>query len=135
MRDQPDPRAEAGRIRTGHFGTPANTGCQGAFACKLITGADCVIIADDGRDWTVEGMPGKPWEHVSVSMPDRCPIWEEMDEIKDMFWRPDEVVLQFHVAKQDHINHHPHCLHLWRQVGVEVPMPPPICVAPGGVKP
>lgn len=57
---------------------------------------------------------GMGWDHVSVSLPFRCPTWEEMDFVKDLFFNPDEVVMQLHVAKTDHINRHPYCLHLWR---------------------
>ena len=39
------------------------------------------------------------WEHVSVSLPDRCPTWEEMCFIKDLFWNSDECVVQYHPPK------------------------------------
>src|SRR5690349_6482303 len=31
---------------------------------------------------------GEGWEHVSISIPseDRCPTWEEMCFVKDLFW-------------------------------------------------
>ena len=69
------------------------------------------------------------WEHVSVSLPNRCPNWPEMDFIKDLFWMPSETVMQLHVPKDDHRNLHPHCLHLWRPTRAEIPRPPGILVA------
>jgi hypothetical protein len=75
------------------------------------------------------------WEHVSVSVrvpgETRCPTWEEMCEIKDMFWDKDETVIQYHPAEADYVNMHPHTLHLWKPIGVELPTPPSIMV---GVK-
>lgn len=57
---------------------------------------------------------GGGWDHVSVSLPTRCPTWEEMSYVKKLFFHPDETVMQLHVPEQQHINCHPHCLHLWR---------------------
>lgn len=70
------------------------------------------------------------WEHVSVSLPNRCPNWLEMHHIKQLFWSDDEAVMQLHPPQSDYRNHHPHCLHLWRPVEQEIPLPPGILVAP-----
>lgn len=64
------------------------------------------------------------WEHVSVSLPNRCPTWEEMCMIKDLFFEPEELVVQYHPPASDHINNHNYCLHLWRNAEKEIPMPP-----------
>jgi len=58
---------------------------------------------------------GDGWEHVSVSTKVRTPTWEEMCFIKDLFWDDEDWVIQFHPASDNHINLHPHCLHLWRK--------------------
>lgn len=42
---------------------------------------------------------GGGWEHVSVSLSNRCPTWEEMCMVKDIFWGEDECVIQFHPPK------------------------------------
>jgi hypothetical protein len=73
---------------------------------------------------------GGGWEHVSVSHPDRCPTWEEMDEIKRRFWAPQDTVMQLHVPVSDHKSLHDYCLHLWRPLTGEIPRPPSIMVAP-----
>lgn len=72
------------------------------------------------------------WEHVSVrarSMNDkkktyeRVPNWMEMSWLKELFWRDDESVIQFHPAKSEHVNLHPHVLHLWKYRKADFPMP------------
>lgn len=72
------------------------------------------------------------WEHVSVSLPNRCPNWLEMCHIKDLFWLPEECVVQFHPPKSVYRNFHPFCLHLWRNVDHDFPLPEPGLVAPEG---
>jgi hypothetical protein len=59
------------------------------------------------------------WDHVSVSLSSRVPSYEEMCFIKDLFFRDDEVAMQLHVAKADHINTNKNVLHLWRPQTVE----------------
>lgn len=85
-------------------------------------------IPFSGRDLLVIASTGLAWEHVSVSLKNRCPNWKEMDFIKDLFWENDQVVMQLHVAKKDHINLCDTCLHLWRPVDQEIPLPPRIMV-------
>lgn len=62
---------------------------------------------------------GQGWDHVSVSLPNRCPTWEEMDFVKNLFFKEDEVAMQLHVNGKTKINLHPYCLHLWRPQGKE----------------
>lgn len=57
------------------------------------------------------------WEHVSVSTHKRCPTWEEMCFIKDLFWGEEDLVMQLHPPKSEYVNNHPYCLHLWRKAG------------------
>lgn len=65
------------------------------------------------------------WDHVSVSLPNRCPTWDEMDFIKRLFFAPHEVAIQLHPAESDHISNHKYCLHIWGNVEKEIPLPPP----------
>jgi hypothetical protein len=67
---------------------------------------------------------GQGWDHVSVSIEDRTPTWEEMDRIKRMFFKDKETAVQYHVPVNDHINIHPHCLHLWSPRTRFMPVPP-----------
>jgi len=68
------------------------------------------------------------WQHVSVSLPNRCPNWVEMSFIKDLFWSDEETVMQFHPKKSEYINNHPYCLHLWRKRGENFKLPPSILI-------
>jgi len=69
------------------------------------------------------------WEHVSVSIENRCPTWEEMCLVKSLFWEPEDTVVQFHPPESDYVNAHRFCLHLWRYKGI-MPRPPSITVGP-----
>src|SRR5688572_20307232 len=90
-------------------------GCNGAFIFnKVVPQIEYRIIASSGEGW----------EHVSVTLNrSRCPTWEEMCEIKGMFWNDDECVVQFHAPKSDYINNHPYCLHLWKPIGYNIKTP------------
>lgn len=81
-------------------------------------------ISFEGRYLHVIASHGLDWDHVSVSLETRCPNWREMSHIKSLFWEDDEVVMQLHVAKKDHINIHPYCLHLWKPQTDKIPLPP-----------
>lgn len=77
------------------------------------------------------------WEHVSLSILEpngkggfRCvmPTWDDMCAVKAMFWDDEECVVQFHPPKSEYVNNHPACLHLWKCVNAEFPLPPSILV-------
>lgn len=73
---------------------------------------------------------GMGWDHVSVSTPRRCPSWNEMDEVKQEFFGLHTCVMQLHVPVAEHVNFHPHCLHLWRPQMLVIPQPPALMVGP-----
>lgn len=73
---------------------------------------------------------GGGWEHVSVSLPNRCPSWDEMEAVKRIFWRDDECAMQLHPALSQYVNYHPYSLHLWRPIGQTIPLPPVEFVGP-----
>ncbi len=82
---------------------------------------------------------GEGWEHVSISIvnlhdKDRCPIWEEMCFIKDIFWGQTDWVIQYHPAESDYISFHKYCLHLWRPINQKFPTPPSNLVGPKHVQ-
>jgi len=88
-----------------------------------------------GSAWKLKciASTGLGWEHVSASFPDRCPTWDEMCMVKDLFWTPEDCVMQLHVPLVDYVNCHPYTLHLWKPIGIEIPRPPSELV--GGGKP
>lgn len=92
------------------------------------TGVSLRVIASSGAAAKAEGMD--PWDHVSVSLPNRCPNWIEMEFIKRLFFDESEVAFQLHVPVSEHISFHPHCLHIWRPLHVQIPVPPAIMVGP-----
>lgn len=102
------------RVRDGRLGSDDDVGNAGAFDVRLRAGQRVFVIASDGGGW----------EHVSVSRRDRCPTWDEMCQVKALFWDEDDWVVQFHPARAEYVNNHPNCLHLWRPVLDEVPTPP-----------
>ena len=86
------------RIREGRVASDESYGNNGAFKIKNLN-----IIASDGYGW----------EHVSISLPHRAPKWNEMCRVKEMFWDDTDTVVQFHPPKNDYVNNHNYCLHLW----------------------
>ena len=56
------------------------------------------VFRRQGTLWNVIASWSGGWEHVSVSLPgqSRCPRWDEMCFIKDLFWAEDECVVQYH---------------------------------------
>jgi hypothetical protein len=79
-----------------------------------------------GRSFIVIASDGGGWDHVSVSPRNakRCPTWNEMCEIKKMFFEPEETIIEYHPPESDYINIHPYCLHLWRPQNQDIPTPP-----------
>jgi hypothetical protein len=72
---------------------------------------------------------GDGWEHLSVSLEHRCPTWDEMSAIAHKFFG-DAPAMQLHVPAAAHVNCHPNCLHWWRPIGREIPLPPGWMVGP-----
>jgi len=73
---------------------------------------------------------GGGWDHVSVSWPSRCPTWDEMCRVKDIFFRKEEACVEYHPAEKDYVNHHPYCLHIWKPQDEKLPIPPAFFVGP-----
>ena len=59
---------------------------------------------------------GAGWEHVSINDKRVTPSWEEMCELKEVFWKDEECVVQYHPPKSEYVNNLSHCLHLWRPI-------------------
>ena len=65
------------------------------------------------------------WQHVSISLEEsnRLPTWGMMCQIKELFWEPEDWVVQFHPATSEYVNNY-RCLHLWRCTSQAMPTPP-----------
>ena len=73
--------------------------------------------------WVIASF-GDGWDHVSVTLNrERCPKWSEMCMVKEMFFEPEEAVMQIHPPKSQYVNNHPYCLHLWRPHNCQIPLP------------
>jgi hypothetical protein len=107
MRDQLPLQLEQGRTRVGLYASDPGD----RYGLFLIMGpCDAMLkILSSGESTTDD-----PWEHVSISTEKRCPNWQEMCFVKDLFWGDDDCVIQYHPAKIDYINNHPYVLHLWK---------------------
>ncbi len=106
------------RLRSGPF--KSNPGdLHGAFLIDFQSNVLKVISS---------GKTDPDFEHVSVSLKNRCPNWKEMCFIKDCFWGDDEVVMQLHPAKKDWVNNMNTCLHLWKPTTADIPLPQSIAV-------
>jgi hypothetical protein len=118
---------EEGRVTHGGFpGHPYAT-LPGEPSGMFLVGELGIVVAP-ASEWEKDGMTGPAWDHVSVSREDRVPTWEDMCWVKDWFFEEEECVVQYHPPKKDYVNNNPRVLHLWRPVGVEIPMPPKIAV-------
>lgn len=92
-----------------------------------------VVSGHDGGKWMLRHRKpvlaviaswGGGWDHVSISTPVRCPTWDEMVMLKDLFFHPTELVIQYHPPKSHYVDVHPYCLHLWRPQEEMIPVPP-----------
>lgn len=54
------------------------------------------------------------WEHIVLYFKERCPTYEEISEVKELFWEKDEIAIQVHPPKSEYININKFALHLWR---------------------
>lgn len=102
------------KFRVTFVDAPKGDAHNGYFSCELKGGQQVFVIASNGLGW----------EHVSVSRKDRTPTWDEMCQVKALFWDDEDCVVQFHPPKSQHINNHSRCLHLWSVIYSVMPMPP-----------
>lgn len=70
--------------------------------------ADPLTVVVSGRTEA----DGKKWIHVSASHPNRPPTWATMCVVKERFLG-DRRAIQVHVPRDQWVNLHPYCLHLW----------------------
>jgi hypothetical protein len=118
MKTSLPPKIEQHRIQLpGYEVAPAGS-IEGAF-----------MIPYRGRVLKIISGCGDGWDHVSVSLTTRCPSWREMCFVKDLFFAPDECVIQFHPPESEYVNHHPYVLHLWRPWNFTINLPPKWMIA------
>ncbi len=118
MRNEPITRIEQYRTRHPRLGGGKVGKSYGYFEVGILR-----VISSGNAIGNKSG-----WEHVSISRPNAIPTWTDMARVKNLFWRDDETVLQFHPKASEYVNDHPNCLHLWKKTGVDHELPPEICV-------
>lgn len=116
------------RVKEGALGSDENFGNNGYFVMPWR--AATVQLNCQASD-------GLGFEHVSVSVREigapqpltkRCPTWEEMCRVKDVFWDEEDTVIQYHPPKSKYVNCHPYVLHLWRPLHYSIPVPDPALI-------
>ena len=60
------------------------------------------------------------WLHVSASRRAVDPSWQDMCRVKTVFVGADREAIQLHPPKDEYVNLHPHCLHLWTNLARRV---------------
>ena len=101
----------------------ANLKARGAIYRETGEDGGRCIINYKGTPIRMQYSWGLDWEHVSISTEKRCPTWNEMCFVKELFWKDDEWCVQYHPAKEDYVNLNPYCLHIFRPISVELPKP------------
>lgn len=115
------------RLRVDHPLIPSEPGQGGPFVVRGPNRGPLI-----GRKLFVIASNGAGWEHVSVSVLRKGrepPSWSEMAFVKELFWEPEDVVMQLHPPRSQYVNNFEGCLHLWRPInGLSIPLPPSILV-------
>ena len=65
---------------------------------------------------------GRRWLHLSVSHRERVPDWDELKAVKSEFMGDRAHAVQVFPPKDQWVNDHPYCLHLWHCLDGE-PLP------------
>ena len=76
-----------------------------------------VIVSSDVEE------DGRTWLHVSVSRRNRMPEYKDVFLVKHLFIGDDKKAIQVFPPKDEHINDHPYCLHLFHCVEDSEPLP------------
>lgn len=101
-----------------------------AIVEKACDGGIGMIKLRSGLTASVIWSNGGGWDHVSVApfKQYKVPTWEDMCNVKDIFFHKDETVVQYHPSEENYVNNVKNCLHIWRPQNVDLPMPPKIMV-------
>lgn len=78
------------------------------FGIRAYKKGGLFVLLDCSTFWD-----GTRWIHASCSRKDRMPTYEDLAEMKAVFFGPDRQALQVFPKKSKHVNIHPFCLHLW----------------------
>lgn len=86
--------------------------CTDAVNAAKAAGCEDIQIYDFGTCSVMISKDAGRW-HLSISHPSRLPIWTEIREARYRFI-PNEVYMAMILPpKEDYVNVHPHCMHLF----------------------
>jgi hypothetical protein len=132
-------QVEPYRVRYGPMGSTESFGCNGQFVLPVRTlkradqpsrlelARGAVALRDAWR-LNVQISDQLGWEHLSCSTPTRCPTWDEMAFVAGLFWDKEDTLIQYRPPLSDYINVHQFCLHWFRPIGIDIPIPPSILI-------
>lgn len=66
---------------------------------------------------------GDEWIHVSVARHDRLPSWIEIAKVKSEFIGDDREAFHMIPKKEDHVNLHRYCIHIWSSEKTKANLP------------
>lgn len=110
-------RASRWRVRQGKYASEDTAGWNGQF-----------LVPIDGEIYLVMISDGMGWKHLSISNAQKkaLPSWTAMTRAKNLFFADEDWCVQFFPAKEDYVNDHNFCLHIW--MPLDEPMPHPSIV-------
>jgi len=104
--------------------------CRVAGSMQMGNNGHFLVQGPEGHKLFCVVSDGCGWDHVSVrsniigaTKPPRLPTWNEMEHVKRLFFRDDEVAVQIHPTKASYVNN-AEALHIWRSQDVAHPLPP-----------
>jgi hypothetical protein len=124
MRERPGEQLEKFRKVHPWLGPSPVGAMYGYFEVATKKGTLRIQASDGTTDFEED------WQHVSVSLENRTPTWQEMCFVKSLFWDESETVVQFHPARSAYVNAMKHCLHLWARRGMIYNLPPTELIGP-----
>lgn len=118
---------EKGRIKQGEFKSKEGDHF-GAFYFILSDQTNVHVIVDDGEQTGWEHVSATMWKNRKGKSRPIIPTYDQMQFIKQIFWEDDEAVIQIHPPKDQYVNNHQTCYHLWRNKNQKLELPPKILV-------
>lgn len=97
----------------------ANSQKVGVFSLPYVDNSRIEVIASQALGW----------QHVSATIvlnpvdDPRIPTYKEMQTVQNLFFYPNERVIQYHPRRQDYVNDNPFVLHMWVADGNIMPYP------------
>lgn len=77
----------------------------------------------NGKQYFAVASVGGGWDHVSISTSNEVPSVDMMETFKQMFFKENETVVEYHPKKSEYVNNFDYCLHLWRPNKEEMKLP------------